>query len=251
MKKFVAVLCLILTMSFSAVASDFCVGEDLIRTSEGKHYRVNITNIYNDGTVDITYKDGFNPQNIKIEELSRTLKETKEGFVLGEDLIRTSEGKHYRVNIYNIYSDGTVDITYKDGFNPQNINPSELSRELKVTEGGLYVGEDLFRTSKGAHYRVNITRIYADGTVDISYKDGFNPQNINPLELSRPLKQTKSGFVIGEDLIRTANGAHYQVNIYNIYEDGTVDITYKAGYKSQNISESELSRSSTCTKKCN
>ncbi|MDO9183742.1 MAG: hypothetical protein Q7U04_15110 [Bacteriovorax sp.] len=87
--------------------------------------------------------------------------------------------------------------------------------------------------------------IYQDGTVDVSYPNSnYVNANISIKELSRSL-ETLQGISVGDKLVRTVIGQHYNVQVLEIYEDGTADVSYpNTDYVNGNVSITELGPSS-------
>jgi hypothetical protein len=110
------------------------------------------------------------------------------------------------------------------------------------------IGDNLVRTVNGHHYNVRVLEIYQDGTVEVEYTNSqFSNDNINIRELSRALNEL-DGVQVGDNLVRTVNGHHYNVRVLEIYQDETVEVAYISGqYSNDNINIRELSRARHCT----
>jgi Leu/Phe-tRNA-protein transferase len=169
-------------------------------------------------------------------------------FCIGDNLVRTVNGHHYNVRVLEIYQDGTIDVEYTNNqFSNDNINIRELSRALSQLDD-IRVGDNLVRTVNGHHYNVRVLEIYQDGTVDVEYTNSqFSNDNISIRELSRALNEL-DGVQVGDNLVRTVNGHHYNVRVLEIYQDETVEVAYISGqYSNDNINIRELSRARHCT----
>lgn len=181
--KSLMMLMILLFASMKAFSSGIYVGDIVIRTKNGTHYKAEVLAIYNDGTARIAYDNPFHGYaTVSIRDLSKPL-HSKDGVHVGDNLIRTANGKHYKVKVLAVYNDGTARVIYDNPFyGTSKVSIRELSRALEYSNLG-----------QGSYTHPNMTVGYDNGKfrATISEEDKAELLELTPSELAdRFLEQT-------------------------------------------------------------
>jgi ribosomal protein L35AE/L33A len=243
----------VLSLSASAFAQDkLCVGESVVYTQAGAHYNAKIDQIYQDGTALIEFPNGeFSPSQISIDTLSVAL-DRESGFNVGETVVYSQSGAHYNAKVDELYQDGYALIEFPNGeFSPSQISIGTLSVALD-TESSFTVGESVVYSQSGTHYNAKILELYQDGNALIAFPNGeFSPSQISIGTLSVALNH-EAGFYVGELVVYTQGGTHYNAKIDELYQDGYALVEFPNGeFSASQISIGTLSVALYCTPSCN
>jgi ribosomal protein L35AE/L33A len=148
---------------------------------------------------------------------------------VGESVVYTQGSTHYNAKIDQIYQDDTALIEFPNGeFSPSQISISTLSVALNV-EAGFNVGESVVYSQSSTHYNAKIDELYQDGFALIEFPNGeFSPSQISINALSVALS-SESNFTVGESVVYSQAGAHYNAQVLELYQDGFVLISFPNG----------------------
>ena len=132
-----------------------------------------------------------------------------------------------------MFKDRTVSVQFEDG-NISTYNISLLSF-AKERSNGLEKGDGAVLTAGGDHYNVTIKEIFQDGKVSVKFDDG----NISTYDISMLSHALNSlnGLEVGNKVVLTAGGDHYNVTILEIFQDSKVSVKFDDG----NISTYDIS----------
>ena len=108
------------------------------------------------------------------------------------------KAKFYKGRVSRVGRNGAYDIEYEDGDRESNV-PADLIRKV-AESGGSSDGSEGFNRGdkvearyrgKSKYYKGKITRVHADGTLDISYEDGDVEHRVDP-SLARHPKRNRT-----------------------------------------------------------
>jgi preprotein translocase subunit YajC len=125
--------------------------------------------------------------------------------------------------ITKIYNDGTASVQFRDGSNG-TFDLSDLSRS---TSSMFKVGQQVVYTFNGVHYDGSIIQIFRDGTAKVKFSNG-SYETLLMSDLS-PRRSSSKNLQLGQKVILTLGGVHYNVTILDIYSDDQASVQFQDG----------------------
>lgn len=228
MKFLVMALLAILSISVS-FAGRFFVGDTVVFTQSGTHYRATILSLYEDGSAKVSFPDGeFTESQIKVSSLSLPLR-VSGAFRLNQRVTFNQSGTNYSAVILALYEDGKAKVSFPNGeFTESEVKISSLSPIVREI-GAFRVNETVVFTQSGVHYEAVIRSLYQDNTAKIFFPNGeFTESQVKISSLSKPLSMSDV-YKLRDEVVFTQSGVHYDAIIIALYEDGAAKVSFPNG----------------------
>jgi hypothetical protein len=189
MKNFIAVgfLLSVALSPFSVFAQtpSFCLNQAVVYTQDGTHYDATITEIYADGSVELTFPNGeFTVSQVPVSTLSVHLA-TEGGFHVGDAVTYLQNDVNYDAKVLELYTDGSAELSFPHGeFTISQVPLSAVSAHITSLRG-FTVGSAVVYLQEGVHYNAKIDELYSDGVALVEFPNGeFAPSQVPITQLS-------------------------------------------------------------------